>query len=286
MRYSNGTDIPEELFEHILWHACGGRLLPDRPGKHHVAAFASVCRYWARLARRQLFQNITLRTQDDALRFCGMLDTPPLHDFDLLSKICAHLQAEPDNTHEPWLHHCFFSIVPKMQVPKLQKHQEFSLQVRVSGGRMQRSLHPSLPRSIPSSLMPLPRLHLEGVRFPSCRVLSRLLLSIPVLRSFAAYKITFDKTPSYEDLLTPPLGREMCDIGSDDLQLCLSLIPLLLANTTTSTRTGRRAPQGVLSADDVKTLWELLYPFASASSFYLSSGISNCMSRSLLMSLV
>ena len=242
----------------------------DRQDKHHVSTLASTCRYWARLSRRQLFQNITLRTKNDAICFGKILDTPTLRDLDPIPKVCAQLHAEPDNEDEPWLHHLFLSIVPKMQVPKLQKHQEFSLQVRFSVGKMQRTLHPSLPRAIPGSLTPVPQLHLEGVHFSSSRILSRLILSIPILRSLEAYKITFDAKPSYDDFFAPPFRRLMWEVRSDDLDLCLSLVPLLLANNSMLS-SSRRTPTSTLNPDDLKTLWNLLLLFGDASSFHLSS---------------
>lgn len=257
MQASKAAEIPEELFEDILEYACGGSISkPDREAKGHISTFAMVCRYWARMCRRELFRDITLRTPDDANRFREILSTPALPGLEAVSELVWNLHAAPDNRDEPWLHLLFLLVIPGLWDARF-----LSVKPLPSGGKPWRNIHPSLPRSLPGSIMPVWELHLEGVHFASGRVLSRLISSIPLLQHVDAFNLTFDTKPKPEDFITPPFSRKMYSATSDDLQLCLSFIPLLVANTSIGQSEAQshrgRSPKGILNEDDLKTLWEL-----------------------------
>ena len=269
MPHSNGSDIPEELFEHILWHACGRHLQPDREAKRLIAACALVCRYWARLSRRWLFHNITLRTLDDMQRFREIVDTPALRGLEPIAETVGSVYVAADSRNEPWLHLLFMLVIPE-----LREAPFVSVEALPSGGKPWRSLHPSLPRAVPGSLMPVGELRLQDAHFPNGRTLARLLSSISLLRHLDAFNVTFGTTPSAADFFTPPFNRKMVSVASDDLQLCLWFMPFLIANTSpeesgTGGRAGRSA-KATLNDDDLKLLCELLCIISGASNFDIS----------------
>ncbi|EKM52928.1 uncharacterized protein PHACADRAFT_210693 [Phanerochaete carnosa HHB-10118-sp] len=259
---SKATEIPEELFEHILWHAgdCGGEFPLQWVAKAHVSACASVCRCWARQARRELFCYVTLRTLNDVNHFRNMLSAPALPGLEPIAEIVVTLNAAPDNRDVPWLHLVFLFILPT-----LGNDIVLIVNTLPSEKRPWRTLHPSLPRSLPGSTMPLHELNIMGVHFPSGRALARLLSSLPHLALLNAANVTFDTQLSSENLFTPPFGLELCSIMSNDHALCLAFLPRLLANLALSGPPARicagRIAKYVLEDEDsahIRELFELL----------------------------
>lgn len=269
MQQSRAADIPEELFAHILRHAC--RIDYTLSPKTSILALSVVNRYWARLTRRELFCDITLRSAADASRLLEIVDAPVLPGLEYVDELIETLIATPDSREMPWLHTVVMTIIPK-----LWNFIFLSVVPSPSGGMPWRTLHPSLPRSLPGSLMPIEELRLEGVHFPNSRVLSRLLSSVPSLHNLDAYNLTFDTPPTADDLCAPPFGRKIYEIASDNLQLCLSFIPLLVANVSTgksntnSLRRGR-SRRSSLDEEDLEILGELIGIFEAAPSFKISN---------------
>ena len=260
MQPSKAAEIPEELFEYIVWQIPKDLFSGD---KQHLAALGSVCRYWARICRQNLFDTLTLRTPDDAKRFYEVISAPTLPGLDPISTITQELEIAVENMDEPWLHLVFFLL------PKLQKVNLCDVRPQRSGEKWPwRTLHPFLPRSIPSSLMPIQNLSLDHVHFPSRRTLLRLLSTIPLLESLEVLSPTYDVA---EDLTTSPFHdrryRIQC-VDTHDLQLCLSLIPSSIACT-------RRGPsynvwqtqRPILNEEDRKTLRDLCAIHAGAQRF-------------------
>ena len=269
MQLSKAAEIPEELFEHIVWHIRGDNRGNDKERKRHLSVFGLVCRYWTRLCRPGLFSHITLRAPTDVKRFHEILDTPPPSpSIDPVADALITLFAEPDHSVEPWLH-----LVFSLLVPKLHKLAFLSVKPLHPGGKPYRTLHPSLPRSVPGSCMQIDDLCLDGLHFSSTRVLSRLLLSLPSLVSLNVYNLTIDTNlPTLKDLFAAPLCTQINSVKSDNLQLCLSPIPLLVGNSINSSNPAeqtqsRRRTRGILNGDDLEALWELLSIFDAASSF-------------------
>lgn len=274
MQSSKAAEIPEELFEIILWYACGPYSIMwsrSNVAKAVASACGSVNRYWARLSRRMLFQSINLRSPDDIHGLCDILDNPTLPDLEPIADLVEMLFAYLDKGSTPWLH-LFLLLVD----PRLRKAHFLTVNALPSGGHTWRTLHPSLPRSLPGSLMPIEELDLEQIHFPSGRVLSRLLSSIPLLHRFHALKLTFDTAPTLEDFLTRPFTRKVHSVSSDDLQLCLSFVPLFVANITIQQRSlktdgrGGRSLKGILDDDDLKLLQELVGIFGTAQHFEIT----------------
>ena len=271
MQLSKAASIPEELFLHILWHA--GKLNVLLPAlsteeKPHVAAYASVCRYWARHARPQLFYSITLRNPEDVECFQSILDTPTLHGLTSVARAVYTLTAAPDSREKPWLHQVFFVLVPKLPFATINVVPLHSV------ARPLRTLHPSLPRSLPVSVMSIRELHLEAVHFLTGRVLLSLLSSIRLSPlTLKASNITFGTKLTLEDFGAVPFRSSLLVAESEDLQLCLSLLPLLISDKGINLRNGPscRRPTSVLNEDDMKTLCDLLGIFDAAPWFQVNA---------------
>jgi hypothetical protein len=226
-----------------------------------------VCRYWARLCRLRLFDSITLRSPDDANRFREILDAPALPGLDPVSELVHYLVATPEYKHEPWLHLVLLFVDSQL----CHRIGPVVVEPLPSEGVLWRTLHPSLPRSLPGSAMRIWELRLKGLHFPHGRALAGLLLSIPSLKHVKASGLTFATRPTAEDFITPLFSREIAMIVSDDLQLALAFIPLFVASVclgqTEIKSRGHRRLRGILSDDDLKTLLELISVFDAAVCF-------------------
>ena len=94
-----------------------------------------------------------------------------------------------------------------------------------SGRKLWRTLHPSLPRTpLPGPPIPIQKLRLDGLHFPTGQELSRLLLSIPSLVHLKAFNLTFDAEPKPKHF---SFRRQPFDSQSDNLHLRLSLVLFL-----------------------------------------------------------
>ena len=268
MASSKAAEIPEELFEGILWHAAA--LDEDSPrrkeGKQHLPVYASVNKYWACLIRPRLFSSITLRNQDDAKRFLEILDAPTVSGLEPIATEVSTLTATSDSSDVPWLHLAFFFILPKL--PSVILH----VVPLHSGTRPLKTLHPSLPRSLPASAMPIWVLRLNGLCFPTGRVLLSLLSSIRYLTSFGTSNLTFGTRPSPEDFSTIPFRSWLHDVVTDDLQLLLSLIPVAISGAVLSGGGSRlsRRPEAIVNDNDLNILCDLLSIFDAASRFSIT----------------
>ena len=266
-------ELPEELFLHILQQSYGEvfNSKQDEELKQYGAALASVCKYWARVCRPQIFESITLRTLGDVKRFREILDTPTLDGLVPVASMVERLTVQPDIKDYPWLHLVFLQLLPKL------KSKMFSFSVEPADGSKAafRTLHPSLPRSIPSPRMwRCGRLVLQDFHFRSGRTLLSLLSSLPTLMFFTAYSLTFDTMPTASDFLSTPPHQELATLDTDDMHLWLALIPLFVANISVggsaTKKHSRRRPRSILTEDDAKALSELLSVFDEVSRFSIS----------------
>ncbi|GJE89530.1 hypothetical protein PsYK624_056320 [Phanerochaete sordida] len=277
---SRAADIPEELFEHILWYACsiGGGRSKTGLKKSVAASVALVCRYWARLARAELFCQITLRNLADVTRFSAILAAAPPAHLEPVAGLLLTLVAAPDQRDVPWLHRVFLHVYP--QLPRVPS---FRIEALPSDGRPWRSLHPALPRALPGSTMPLDRLVLADVRFTNGRMLARLLASLPLLPYASLHRATFDVAPVREDFYKPPFGLQLCWFTTDSHAACLALVPSLLAHLTergpAPKLRGGRAAKYVLDAGDLEILDELLSLFSGASAFAIHHGLGQKLTK-------
>ena len=269
MQSSKAAEIPEELFEHIIYRACGGRDwgFLNRDDKQHVSVFSLVCRYWAHLCLPRLFFRITLRTPSDAKRFHKMLDTPLLPGLKPLTHMISMLTAAPDSRDEPWLHLVFF-----LSVPRLRSLMSFYVEPLHPGKQPLRNLHPSLPRSLPCPRRPLDHLRLDRLYFSTGRDLSRLLSSIPSLKILRAFNLVFAAKIGPDDLFSTPCPQMFTE--TDNLHLCLSFIPHFVNVSSIMQAATKRHRRGyrksILNEYDHRMLWDLLNIFDAAPSFNIS----------------
>ena len=279
MQPSLAEEIPEELFEQILWYACDcdqNREL-DPGDKLCISTFGQVNRYWALLCRRELFRSIILRCLDDVNHFRDILTTPTLPGLEPVSDMVYWLRTMPRSEDLPWLHLVFTLIIPIINVKGLDTY--LHLDVRPVEQQTWRTFPPSLPRSLPGSIMPIVELQFDGVQFPSRRKLSQLLSSIPLLRNLSAFNLTFiaDSEPesSANDAFTTPFTRGLGYVTTDDLHLCFAVIPSLLLNplslswqrpVTVGGRRSHRSRQ-LFDEDDLDTLWDMFNIFHAARTF-------------------
>ena len=267
---SNAARTPEELFEHILRHTLENYFPRFKEEERHLSALGLVCRYWTRLCRPVLFSSISLRTPDDAKCFRQMLHTPTLPGLQPIAAMTRDLTiVGTQNTDEPWFH-LVFLLIPKLKSIRLGYFQPCP-----TGGKWPWcTLHPFLPHSIPGSLMPISLLSFEGAHLHSRSTIVRVVATIPLLEHLLMRDTTYDIA---EDLATFPLWdfrQRRLQAHIDDLQLCLSLIPSSIANTSRfiPTTLNRLPLRSIIHKEDLKTLRELLAVFAGVPRFEITIG--------------
>lgn len=273
MQTSTAATIPEELFEHILWfapnpidHQPGSRLLQEQ--RRYLSSWGSVCRYWARLCRPKLFYKIELRTASDAKYFRDIVHAPTPPGLQPIATLTRMLTVNASNDEdEPWLY-MVLPLVLKLDLPRLN-----FVELRRSGGEWPwRTLHPSLPRSIPGALMPILHLRFDRIRFRSRRALARLLSSMPLLEYLEVLTPTYDVEEDIDASPFRDFRYRMHSASSHDLQLCLSLIPSSISGPTPHPKHGvrnGRQPRGILNQADLSTVKDIFGIFSAAQKFRL-----------------
>ena len=263
MQPSKAAEIPEELFEHILWHVCTRRIIHE-DYRRRLSVSSLVCRYWAHQCRPPLFHRIELRTPDDVKRFCEFLCTPTLPGLRPIPAMTHELRIVARNMDQPWFHLVFLLI------PKLQRVQLAYLQPCPTDGKWSwRTLHPFLPRSIPGSLMPISWLSFLGVRLHSRSTILRLLSTLPLLEHLLVRDTTFDIA---EDSDTFPLWdfrQRKLLARMDDFQLCLALIPSSIAGGKFGPTYNGLSLRSTIHKVDSKILKDLFTLFARVQRFEL-----------------
>ena len=262
MQQSKATETPQELFQNIILQAFlefGGYNVSERRGLSNIAA---VCRYWARMSRPRLFKYIYLATADAAKRFIKVLNGPALHDLNSAALLVRELDAYFDIMDEPWLHLVFSQIIPKLPFAT------FSVEPKDLGTITFRTLHSSLPRTIPGPrARSCKSLFLAGGHIPKSRTLSSLLSSLPTLKELWATDLTFGTNPTPEDFLRIPIHQELVRLRTNNRHLCLSFLPLLVANISigesATNAPSRRRPSSIINEDNLKVLLDLLGIFHS-----------------------
>ena len=195
---------------------------------------------------------------------------PTLPSLQHVAEMPIYLVAEPNSLDEPWLHFVFLLFIPK-----LRKLRSLSVEpLPWSSKESWRTLHPFLPRSIPAPRVPIDKLTLDGQHFSTGRILSRLLSSIPLLKRLVTTNAVFGAVPTLDDFRTLS-ARSLSGIETDNLDLCQSLIPPLVANTSVGRSPagdhGRRSPRRTLIEDDLMALRDVVGVFNSASTFTVTT---------------
>ena len=259
--------IPEELFERILWYVGDGyHVYPTPPDvKSALCSCASVCHYWAKVCRPKLFVSITLRSRDD-LHICrALLDVQALPRIPSISQFIERLQARPDGTQVPWLHLVPLVIIPRLSHIQHVVYHHYILDASVLKPptvRSLRTLHPALPRTLPSFYSCITDLELSKSHFKDADELITLLRGLKSLRSLDLIDISWTTAPSASSFLRLPVHQEDMQIhttSSGDL-CALWFLPALLARSGrrgTALQRSLRAPEPSLDLEDYRLLLDL-----------------------------
>ena len=200
---SAGANVPEELFEHIVWyveiHNVYG--LSRRSvefaqalvaSKRTLGSCALVSRYFAKLCRPRLFHSIILRSLADLRSFIALLDAagPPLRS----PRTFVHnLRLQPTANDHPWLH-----LVHHDLRRRLPPNATIDLDLDAAFFRPDlpaRSLRQGLPRTLPRVYVGLKVLILRDVHFKEGAECVRLLGELPLLAALRLERVTWDVAP-------------------------------------------------------------------------------------------
>lgn len=215
-------DLPSEVVARIARLCCteiGGW------DSHSRRVCSLTCRYWARLARRELLGSITLKGAADVSQLLEYLNaptrlTPSLRDC-IRFLWLAECQVACKPT--PWLHH-LVRLKPKL-------HPDVSVWVRFTASSSQSAPAGSevalrtsvdlpftaLPRTLPSSILQLGYLTLRGIHLPSPTYLLRHLSHLNVA-DISLEQVTFaDLSMLDMRLHTQRIARREVTIESDML---------------------------------------------------------------------
>lgn len=184
------TTFPPELFKSICDAA-----------DSECWSFRLVCRYWNRLSTPRVFNRISLNASPERVlalwkftrcpnsqctRHTEKIDNVPRHDKDskfpwlhLLTRTCASVQSE-------WRD--YISDTP---------HRIYIVGPFTGGHRTIRSVHFSLPRSLPRCFSRgIKELHLWDIHFRRFEDLTHLVCELPDLEKLACYQSSFDSFPT------------------------------------------------------------------------------------------
>ena len=203
-----GWEIPQELFEYILWRATDS---------HSIAGLSAVClvnRYWAGICRQRLHSKLVLRSLADLQTFCALVDsTPPSLPPIVELAYTVYCTVRDDDL--PWLHLVQDRVVARMLQPRYPVEVEFRSSAMPAPlmdddppqqhGRRAGPLHPNLPRSLPRHFNAIRFLTLHGpTQFRDASQLCRLLHSLKDLTLFTLRgDIVWTRTLPDEDAFFP-----------------------------------------------------------------------------------
>lgn len=176
LRKTTGADIPEELFERILWHTPQdlwsldpeGDIWPSPPSNHSVVraltSLILVCKYFARICRPRLYSEIGLRHRQHLEGLKSLLDSDCTFFENPVLAFVNFLNIYSSGEDTLWVHQVGMVILPWMKhaglaLPKV----EFNVDKALAG------LAPSnapLPRTISPALSNhVSELRLDNVHF-------------------------------------------------------------------------------------------------------------------------
>lgn len=157
-----GADIPEELFEDILWHATESLW---KPNARYNSSLALTCRHFAHTCRPIIYRDVKLRSRKQ-LR--GLIDlngsSGPLGWLLIFTEA---LHIEPDDSDTLWVHQVATVLVPRLSRAGGRSFREVQLRIdKPLPGIL--PFRAQLPRTLPCSLLRhITHLSLRSVRFES-----------------------------------------------------------------------------------------------------------------------
>lgn len=203
--HSSAANLPPELFPLILQHLAHdhwehgysrGKI------KHHLFAVSLTCRFWAEKCRPHLFRSLSFRTRTHLYEFSDLLDQAG-KNLQNVAPLTTHLQALvfiPCEGDPPWIH-----LVSPTLRRKIPDRVTIYLGLAATGfvpktGRTVRSIHHSLPRSLPTSYSQFHSLYLSDVYFRDVVDFVRLISEVRTLRQLHCYRLVWDKSVPSEEI--------------------------------------------------------------------------------------
>ena len=176
--------LAPELIRLVVSHLYDVNLNRSGAVKQGLAVCGLVCRYWASIIRPLLFENIELRSREDAIQLLKFLESPTILKPALTE--CVRLLAFKQSGRQlpPWMHLC--------QLAKYYRRGDVRLLIEDAEGDI---LWYGLPRALPQSIfLHTNKLELDRVRFRRGRDLVRFIRSLPEVWSCICKAITFTDT--------------------------------------------------------------------------------------------
>ena len=203
-----GASIPEELFEHILFHV-GYNYIHDSPfwtfalvdpgnKAQDIKACSLVCRHWANQCRRHMFTGITLIISSPEQADTFIKYATPTRGCTPPSLIPVHQlirEIQIEQTYDVSRSFCHRFHIFKSEFGK--RLSELRLLGPIPPGFSSRGLdtpHWSLPPSAvtPSSLLPYREITLSDVHLPSYRHAAKYVKHFGCAYKIRLYNVTWD----------------------------------------------------------------------------------------------
>lgn len=206
--------IPSEILDEIVLQVCS--LYDDAVDRAPLRPLCLVSRRWAEIARPEVWHSVVIVSAVHLRSLCSLLDAPPPRSMTALPYLMHLLVCAIDfldRSQPPWLHLVHPQLAPRIKYPT-----RASLDV-VHEGVLQnlRTIHPCLPRTIPSCFAPIRTLWLSRAEFKTRTAELYLLNSLVHLRSLVCRGISWksDELPAASLVLRSTLHTIWVDDPSD-----------------------------------------------------------------------
>ncbi|KAJ3529826.1 hypothetical protein NM688_g7797 [Phlebia brevispora] len=201
------ANIPPELFDLILSFLVhqaddGDDRISDDSGDHwyglnlvlvdkrNLSSVTLVCRHWAKLTQRKLFENLFLRNKRDAEELLRLLDNPSSRILQYISVIIFKLTLT-QSPWEPWIH----VVLPPL-FRRFRTYRQPTYQVQISGPlpgqRSCSSVHGSFPYVSPKLGKGISALRLTDLHLKTFEHVVRLVRELPTLKDVVLRRVTWD----------------------------------------------------------------------------------------------
>lgn len=170
-----GADIPEELFEHILWRlktpswTRGQGYPPSRDSTVlTLTSLSLVCKYFARICRKKLYQNVSFRNQGQVARLLDLVDGGCAPLGKPFTAFTEYIHIDSGEGEIPWAHRISTVLIPRIKNDNIGiiRHVTLNTDKALAG------LYASRPPPDPSSF-PVPGFCAVGVAQCSFQTLGR-----------------------------------------------------------------------------------------------------------------
>lgn len=189
-RFRSAVALPPELFRYICDAADSGSW-----------SFRLVCRYWNRLSTPRVLNQINLNALPERVRALWKFNRSHNSQFTRYTKKIDNVPRHDKDSKFPWLHlltqTCASAQPEWRDSTSLAPHRIYIVGPFPGGHRTIRSIHFSLPRSLPRSFScGIKELHLWGLHFRRFEDLTCLVSELPDLEELACYQSTFESFPT------------------------------------------------------------------------------------------